>query len=77
MALQYNFGFEPRPTLRLDHVERVISEKRIITPRPSRSTLIAWIEQGTLEGKKVGSFWVVYQDSFDKWVRSIAGPVAA
>lgn len=78
MAIQYSFGFEIRPTLRLDHVERLISERKIMTPVPRRSTLIAWIEGGIIEGCKVGSFWVVYQDSFDRWVESFAAkPVAA
>jgi hypothetical protein len=67
----------PRPTLRLTEVERLIRKHRIITPPPSRPTLIALCENGTFEtaGGAASRFgWLVYEDSFLKWVEQLSQP---
>ncbi|HQX55591.1 MAG TPA: hypothetical protein PLP07_06660 [Pyrinomonadaceae bacterium] len=65
----------PRPTLRLTEISRLIKKHRIITPAPSRPTLISLCENGTFEtvGQGPTRFgWLVYEDSFLKWVRSLS-----
>lgn len=71
MAVQISLGFAPRPKLRLGMVETLIKQHRIILPPPSRQTLITWIEQGVLEGRLTQLGWIVYEDSFIKWARSL------
>ncbi len=71
MRLTYDFGFEVRPALRLKEIELILRRTRVITPVPSRPTLIGLIESGTLEGRKLSHGWVVYEDSFKAWVKSL------
>lgn len=71
MKRQYQFGFEVRPVLRLIEIETILKQSRVIAPVPSRHTLIAMIEDGTLEGRKLSCGWVVYEDTFKAWVRSL------
>jgi hypothetical protein len=78
--LQYEFPFQIRRTLRLSRVEQILQRSGAVDPIPSRPTLIAMIEDGTLDGKFVPSLncYVVYVDSFHEWVESYAGmPMAA
>ena len=66
----------PRPTLRLTEILRLIKKHRIIIPVPSKPTLIALCENGTFEtvgGQATRFGWLVYEDSFLKWVKSLAG----
>jgi len=65
----------PRPKLRLSEVERLIRKHRIIVPTPSRRTLVAMCEAGELETptKTPGETWLVYEDSFLKWVKRLDG----
>ena len=67
---QYDFGFAPRPVLRLCYVEQILRRNRIILPIPSRRNLIDLIDEGTLEGKKTDYGLVVYEDSFKRWVQT-------
>jgi hypothetical protein len=63
-----------RTKLRLSEVERLIRKHRILIPPPSRPTLIGLCEDGTFEtaGGKVTKFgWLVYEDSFWAWARSL------
>ena len=65
-----------RPKLRLSEVQRLIERNRIIVPTPTRRTLSNMCEDGRLETaanppSKLG--WLVYEDSFWKWVRSLDG----
>lgn len=77
-AVQIEFGFAPKPKLRLAKIEELIEQHRIVDPPPSRQTLIRWIEDGTLKGKLTQLGWIVYEDSFIEWVRSLeAEEVAA
>ncbi len=62
--------------MRLGEVERLIRKHRIIVPPLSRSTLIRMCEDGTFETvgaapTKLG--WLVYEDSFLEWVKSLDG----
>ena len=61
----------PRTKLRLSEVERLIKVHRIIVPPLSRRRLIEMCEDGTFEtARKVRQRdgWLVYEDSFLKWV---------
>lgn len=61
-----------RPVLRLSEIERFIKKHRILVPPPSRPKLIGLCESGTFEtvGNKPTSFgWLVYEDSFLRWVK--------
>ncbi|HVF47289.1 MAG TPA: hypothetical protein VNA17_06975 [Pyrinomonadaceae bacterium] len=73
---QHLLDLSPRPILRLAEIERLIRKHRIIIPTPSRRCLIRLCEDGTFETagnapSKLG--WLVYEDSFLGWVRSLAG----
>jgi hypothetical protein len=74
MAFQFDFGFSPRPTLRLSEVEYLLRKHRILGSKGiSRQTLINWIETGVLEGKSTQVGWVVYEDSFREFVANQSG----
>lgn len=67
--------FSPRPALSLTEISRLIRQHRIITPVPSRPTLISLCENGTFEtvGNGPTRFgWLVYEDSFLEWVKSLS-----
>ena len=68
---KYEFGFVPKPVLRLSRIEEILRQTRIIEPLPSRRLLIQLIEDGTLVGHKVGNRYVVDEESFHSWVKSI------
>jgi len=68
------FDFQPRPKMRLGEIERLIRKHRIIMPPLSRQTLIRMCEDGTFEtsGTKPTMIgWLVFEDSFMRWVRSL------
>jgi len=67
----YQFGFTHRPALRLSRIEEILKQTRIIEPVPSRPTLIKLIEAGTLNGHKVGNAYLVDEESFHAWVKSV------
>jgi hypothetical protein len=63
-----------RPKLRLSEIERLIRKHRIIIPPPSRTMLLKMCEEGTLEtagSRPTNVGWLVYEDSFHRWVRSL------
>jgi len=67
------FGTAIRPKLKLSEIEHLIKKHRIIQPCPARQTLIGFCEDGTFEtsGNAPTSLgWLVYEESFWKWVRS-------
>jgi len=74
---QYYFDFAPRPILRLCFIEEVIKKQSLITPPPSRPTLIALIERGDMEGKKTDFGYVVYEDSFRNWIKRMTTDLVA
>jgi hypothetical protein len=65
-----------RPKIRLAEIERLIRRHRVIVPPLSRKTLLRMCEDGTFEtaGPGPGRIgWLVYEDSFIKWVDSLDG----
>lgn len=75
--MQYSFDFAPRPLMRLQVIEEILRKQNILAPVPTRNTLIAWLEEGRLEGRQVNGIWHIYRDSFEGFVRELAMPVAA
>lgn len=66
--------FEPRAKVRLSEIERLIRKHRIIVPPLSRQTLIKMCEEGLFETVGAGPTilgWLVYEDSFWKWAKSL------
>lgn len=71
---QHTFDDKTRTKLRLAEVQRLIKAHRIIIPPLSRRTLTNMCEQGVFETvgnspTKMG--WLVYEESFWKWVREL------
>lgn len=65
-----------RTKLRLSEVQRLIEKNRIIVPTPTRRTLSNMCEDGRFEtasGNPGKMGWLVYEDSFWKWVRELDG----
>jgi len=67
---------ECRPKLRIAEIDRLIRKHRIIVPPLSRRTLREMCEDGTFETlgdapTKLG--WLVFEDSFLRWVKSLDG----
>lgn len=74
MRFQMEFGFAPRPVVSLRYIRETIEKFELMDRVPSRPALYALIEEGTLEGRKDDfGCYVVYKDSFRKWLRSVAG----
>jgi hypothetical protein len=67
-SLFYDFGAPIKATLRLSEIQEILRRTKIIQPPPSRSTLIARCEDGTLEANLTSFGWVVNEDSFKRWV---------
>jgi hypothetical protein len=65
-----------RPKLRLSEIERLIKQHRVVVPPLSRATLVNLCEDGTFEtaGRRPTKLgWLVFEDSFWAWVRSLDG----
>lgn len=63
--------------MRLSEIERLIKKHLIIVPPPSRQTLIRMCEEGIFEtagNKRSRIGWLVYADSFKKWVEQLDDP---
>lgn len=54
----------------------ILKRNQVFVTPPSRETLIGLIDEGKLEGIKIGELWFVYADSFDAWVKSLDEPMA-
>lgn len=64
----------PRTKLRLSEIERLIRVHRIVVPPLSRRKLLEMCESGTFEtAPRAGRPYLVYEDSFLDWVRSLDG----
>lgn len=64
----------PAPRLlKLREVEQVLASCFPAGSRPSRSTVIGWIESGTLSGKQIGpgGNYYVFESSLQKFVTAI------
>jgi hypothetical protein len=74
--MKQTYNVKIRPKLRLSEVERLIKAHRIIVPPPTRHTLIKMCEEGTFETlgiKPTNVGWLVFEDSFWKWVEKMNG----
>ena len=74
--MKQTYNVKIRPKLRLSEVERLIKAHRIIVPPPTRHTLIKMCEEGTFEtlgAKPTNVGWLVFEDSFWKWVEKMNG----
>lgn len=58
------------PLLKLGEVERVLA-KIFLGCVPSRPTLVGMIEDGTLDGVRLGrgGYWYIYKSSLDNYIR--------
>lgn len=54
--------------IKLGEVEKALAD--VFRPAISRPTIIAWIEEGTLDGKQIGrgGNWFVYESSLNKLI---------
>ncbi len=73
-SIQYRFNFVPRPLLKLSDIEHIIRDYKILRSVPSRSTLIEMCEDGTFEAKLTRLGWLVFEDSFDRWLEELQKP---
>jgi inhibitor of KinA sporulation pathway (predicted exonuclease) len=71
---QFQFDFAPRTKMRVTDAIRMLEKHRVFTDVPCRETMIGWILDGTLDGKKIGDIWYLYVDTFEVWVRSLDEP---
>jgi hypothetical protein len=65
-----------RTKLKLSVVQRLLEKHRVIVPVPTRRTLVNMCEDGRFEtaANPPGPMgWLVYEDSFWRWVRSLDG----
>jgi len=65
----------PRTKLRLSEIEKLIRVHRIVIPPLSRRRLSEMCEEGIFETapRNGGKHWLVYEDSFLKWVKDMDG----
>ena len=68
--VKIDFGFKIRPMLRLIAVERRIRQAGLTVP--SRPKLIQMVKDGIFEGKKTRFGFLVFEDSFLKWLERAA-----
>ena len=76
LVMQQASDIKVRTKLKLSMVQRLIEKHRIIVPPPTRRTLTNMCEDGRFEtaSNPPGPLgWLVYEDSFWKWVRSLDG----
>ena len=77
--MKYLLNNDLRPKIRLSEIEKLIKRHRIIVPPLSRTTLNRMCEDGTFEttdGRPTSVGWLVYEDSFLKWVAQLDYPAA-
>lgn len=60
--------------VKLRDVERIVAGCFDPDSRPSRTTIIAWIEEGTLSGKQIGpgKNYYVFRSSLDRLINEIS-----
>lgn len=59
--------------VKLGEVERILAQRFCNNSKPSRATIIGWIEEGTLRGRQIGSGknYYVYTSSLEKLLNSL------
>lgn len=62
------------PLIKMSEVEVILG--KVFVPAPSRPTIVAWLEGGTLDGRQVGpgNNWFVYQSSLQAFIAQVASP---
>ena len=73
--MKQTLDFNIRTVIKLSEIERLIKKHRIMLPPPSRQTLIRMCESGIFEtvSESPGrSGWLVYEDSFLRWVEGLS-----
>jgi len=75
--IAYKFDFPIRPLLRLSEIEHILTETRVFVKPPSRQILTKLCATGVLEAKLESLGWLVFEDSFRKWVAELQKPSAA
>ena len=73
--MKHTLQLNIRPVVKLSEIERVIRKHRIMLPPPSRQTLIRMCESGVFETVRESpgrSGWLVYEDSFIRWIESLS-----
>jgi hypothetical protein len=71
MPKNFDFGFKTETMIRLAHVEAILRATRVMIPVPSRDALIKLIEDGTLIGRKTRYGYLVTEQSFKDFVKSL------
>jgi hypothetical protein len=71
MSAQFDFGFKPKPRLRLSRIEEILKQARVIDPVPSRFTLCNMCEDGRLDAVRTEFGWLVSEESFKAWIKSL------
>lgn len=56
--------------IKLGEVERILSQ--IFYPAPSRPTIVAWLEEGVLDGRQIGrgEHHYIYESSLNNLIRA-------
>jgi len=67
--LTLTFELPPDRCYRLRDVSEVLGQ--VMSSPPSRTTLLNWLDEGTLEGKKMSFGWVVYESSLKQFIYSM------
>lgn len=70
MPIRFDFGFKPRPCIKVSRAQEILREQRVFDPVPSRQTIVNKIQDGTLDGISTTSGYWIYTDSFIAWVKS-------
>jgi hypothetical protein len=61
--------------LRTSEVRKRLSD--VMSRPPGRETIIKMCTDHILEGRKVGTYWYVYEGSLEAWITSLDAPKAA
>jgi hypothetical protein len=67
----FKFNFPIRPMLRPKRVKDILES--ITSDPPSRSSLLKLIKSGEIQGKRTTFGWLVFEDSFQAWVKKQFG----
>jgi hypothetical protein len=67
---QLRLPLQIEPLMSLAEIERLLVKTRAISPVPCRHTLIAYCEDGTLDGRQLGRkrTWYVTEKSVVSWL---------
>lgn len=72
---QLQFDFAPRQKVTVSEALRTLAKYRIFTPNIDDETLLNFVHEGSIEGRKIGGRWFLYVDSFESWVKSLDEPM--